>query len=207
MGSLTTDKHNYLSSPLFYGKSEKYIPLYNNEDNERHENNNGKYFGIAELKYNRDPVVFSIEGYEFTLPSELKNISVAIEKSKYLLKLEEGWDEEEALPTTLETFLNSINFIVKYSTYIVKEFDGVIIEPPDVDILKDGSIAINWEMPLATFTIIFDREPCEFSFYYAKDKKNPIPLKYGIDINKSVDKYTALWMATNLKSNQETHSR
>ena len=79
---------------------------------------------------------------------------------------------------------------------------SVVIDSPDIDILRDGSIVVNWEMSLATFTIIFDKEPSEFSFYFAKDKQNPIPLKYGIDIKKNVDEYTALWMSKNLRYNQ-----
>ncbi len=189
----------YLPSKSIYEEKKKHYGT-KDIDEDNNESEVYIYFGSAELKYNKYPVTFSIRSHKFTLKYELKHIASYIVKSKYLLELKDDWDDENSLSTNLETYLKAVKFIIDYSSYIFEDKgSSVIIEPPDIDILKDGAIVVNWETKSASFTIIFEKNSTGISYYYAKDKDNPIPLRYGINLNKDIDKLTASWMSNNLK--------
>ncbi len=161
---------------------------------------------IPYVVYETRPIAINIKGNNFILLTELSHIASSIKKSETILELKEDWDEEGALPTNIETFVKAVKFIIDYSTFILKGKEKVVIDSPDIDILRDGAIIVNWETPVASFTIIFEKEPSEIYYYYAKEKQSLITLKYGININKEVNEYTTLWMANNLKYNLPNHS-
>lgn len=150
-------------------------------------------------RFNKKPL--PIEGTSFSLPYELHNLAKAIDRSKKLLTLKDNWDEEGALATNIETYNKAIKFLVEYSIYILNSGPGqVVLDAPDIDILNDGSIVINWETKSATFTIIFDKSPTDIAYFYAKEySEGSVPLKHGINLTKKIDKYTAEWMSNNLK--------
>ncbi len=142
---------------------------------------------------------FIVSDTRYSLPFRLKNIADVIIKGKHLLELPDDWDEEQSFSTDLPTFLKAITFLINYSGYILNEYKTVI-DAPDLDILHDGSITVNWETPGASFLIIFKKNDNEISYYYGKAKDSLIPLQYGINNrSKKVDEMTALWMYQNLK--------
>lgn len=158
------------------------------------------FFKVS-LTYNKLPSNVYVNDSNFTFPYELRHISNSIEKSKYLLDLNQDWDDEGSAATNIETYLRAIKFIADYSTYIFRNMHEIIIDSPDIDILKDGSIIVNWETATSSFTIIFDKKNTEFSYYYAKVKNGQMPpLKYGVKTEMGIDKITTVpWMANNLK--------
>ena len=201
------EKYNYMPTtlPLYSRRKE---PLrYNINKIEVEDSEWGNDFFKVSLTYNKLPINLCVNNNNFTLPHELKHIANAIEKSKYLLDLNHGWDEEEASATNVETFIKAVRFIIDYSTYILQNINNIVIDAPDIDILKDGSIIVNWETDTSSFAIIFDKSNAEFSYYYAKVKNGQMPpLKYGVKTDLGIDKITtAPWMANNLSLKKVTY--
>lgn len=210
------EKFDYMSSPLpnyvgkekslrFNERTELKNLLENSEESEL-DKSILKFSPL--LKYNRLPKTVSIGDNIFTLPYELEHIARSIEKSQWLLNLKDNWNDEGGIATNKETFLKAIKFIIEYSKYIFDELDRTIIDCPDIDILQDGSIIVNWETDGSSFSIIFDKRDTEFSYYYAKIKNGQLPpLKYAVKTNPGIDNLiTAPWMAINLKLKKAIHS-
>lgn len=194
------EKYNYMHNIILVDGCVNKLYKRSRNKNEIESDESDKTFFKFPLTYKKLPSYIHIKDNHFELPYELKHIANSIEKSKYLLDLNDDWDDEGAEATNLETYLRGIKFIVNYSTYIfVNTYET--IDAPDIDILKDGSIIINWETDTSSFTIIFDKKNDEFAYYYAKMKNGQMPpLKYGIKTETGIDKITTVpWMANNLK--------
>ncbi|MCW3106504.1 MAG: hypothetical protein JWQ09_1010 [Segetibacter sp.] len=142
-------------------------------------------------------VHIQIEDTNFSLPGPLKQIAEAINKSKEILSLNDDWDDEGASSTNFKTYLKAINFVVNYSKFILDTFK-VIIDYPDIDILRDGSVSAFWETPRATFLIIFKKNNNPYSYFYGNNKVDEIPFKYAIKNEGKIDQITAEWMSANL---------
>jgi hypothetical protein len=151
---------------------------------------------------NRDEtytIGYSDEGEKSNfLNRNLPHIAKAIANSKYILDLEEDWDDEGANATNLSTYDRAINFIRNYSIKIFQS--GIRISAPTIEILRDGSIGVNWETSKASFLIVFDESNEKFSYCYGKNKINGIPYKTGIENDNSVDESVASWMKKNLRT-------
>jgi len=78
------------------------------------------------------------------LPQELNAIFNSIQRSKYILELEENWDSEGAKSYKKSTWIKAIHFLVNYSKEIFESI-GKIIEPPRITHGPDGSIDILWK--------------------------------------------------------------
>jgi len=198
-------KINYLDDIPNYYRGNKTMILWSVDsiNNDEDSNiNNEDFFTKSPLKYIKTPISFAVADTDFVLPYDLSHIKNAITKSESILKLKENWDEEGALPTDKKTFLNAIRFIIKYSSYLLESKEKTVLDYPDISILRDGAIAVNWETKNASFTIIFEKDDKDVSYYYAKEKNSFIPLRYGVNIKGDIDKTTAIWMSENLKYNQ-----
>lgn len=197
---------NYLDDIPNYYRGNKTIILWSvdsiNSDDDFNINNED-FFTKSQLKYIKSPISFMVADTDFVLPYDLSHIKNAIKKSESILKLKENWDEEGALPTDKKTYLKAIKFVIKYSSYLLESKEKTILDYPDISILRDGAIAVNWETKNASFTIIFEKGDKDVSYYYAKEKNSVIPLRYGVNIKGDIDKTTAIWMSENLKYNQE----
>jgi hypothetical protein len=149
---------------------------------------------FTESNYN---ISYKVTDFEYEIPIQLKKIIDEIERSRYILDLEDDWDDEGAIATNIETFNKAIKFILDYSLHIFKI--GKLIETPKIDILRDGSVSVNWETHKASFLIIFKITNAKYSYYYGETKIDNIPFKLAISNgNKNIDEITALWMSENL---------
>src|SRR5450755_3365262 len=138
------------------------------------------YLGFIERlrRYNTEPIKIYIKDYEFVLPHALKNIVDAISESKYLLELEEDWDDEGANVTTFETYKNAVDFVITSSKFL-NNYNSKL-EKPFIDITRDGSISVQWDTPKASFFIIFKKNNKEYAYYYGQEKETQIGFKYRI---------------------------
>ncbi len=78
------------------------------------------------------------------LPLQLEALYNAIEKSKYILDLQDNWDDEGSQGYTKETWYRAIQFIGNYAKWILNCFDTVI-DTPKISHGPDGSIDILWK--------------------------------------------------------------
>ncbi len=66
-----------------------------------------------------------------------------IEESKTLLQLKDDWDDDGALCCNSVSYYNAIEILTLYHTYIEKTY-SIIIQDPEINLCKDGSIDIEW---------------------------------------------------------------
>lgn len=185
-------------SVLHYPASDYNMFLKDNSENEI------KYADFISLKTigngSGDLEYVAIGNAILTFKANLKNIVAQIEEAKEILSYAPDWDGENGEPTDEVTFLKAANFLHKYSCYIERNF-GVILTTPYFDLLKDGSVYINWELKNAKFLIIFKKHTHPLAYFYAerKDKKgNILPFKSAIEIDGDVDEVIAQWVKTYL---------
>ena len=100
----------------------------------------------------------------------------AISESKYLLELEEDWDDEGANVTTFETYKNAVDFVITSSKFL-NNYNSKL-EKPFIDITRDGSISVQWDTPKASFFIIFKKIIKSMPTNMVKKKK----LRLGLNI-------------------------
>ncbi len=159
-----------------------------------------KFYNVEPLKPKQDSndIVINIEDKKISLPEKLKHIAEAIIESKYILKLNDNWDDEGSSATDLKTYIKAINFVVKYSEHILNTPLQQVIDAPFIDIMRDGSISVLWDTDKAKFLIIFKKNENEFSYLYGEEKSTERPFQYAIKNDNRIDEITALWMSRNL---------
>ncbi len=142
-------------------------------------------------------VQIQISDNHFSLPISLNHIAKSIINSQAIMLLENDWDDDGADATNLNTYLKAVSFVVSYSKFIFESLK-VVIDYPDIDILRDGSVSVFWETHKATFLIIFKKNDNRYSYFFGNNKVDGIPFKYAIDNQGKIDEITAKWMSQNL---------
>jgi len=156
-----------------------------------------------QLSFGNAEISIDVGEKSFTLPKALNLVAEQIEEAKEILDYPLDWDEEGALPTDKETFVEAVSFIVSYALWIYKNYDE-IIKPPYIDLMKDGAVSVHWETENAQLLIIFNKaedfrlEEEKLAHFYAERKENRIPLKSAIKPGAEIDEFIGLWMKKNL---------
>lgn len=128
----------------------------------------------------------------FLLNRKLVFIYKTIQESKSLLNLKEDWDVEGALTCKKNTYSSAIEFLVKYSNEIFVSHN-LVIEPPEINLTKDGSIDLEWRNDNYILLINFLNSEKLDIHYYGEDSKTKTIIKGFIDYN-SINKDLAFWM-------------
>jgi hypothetical protein len=143
--------------------------------------------------YNRQKEIEELKSRKFHLPKDLEAIAKSIENSKYILDLEEGWDENGAKKVESKIWEESVNFLIKYSKYLYNNYQK-IIEAPEINPCNNNSIDLSWRTKNANMLInIREKEKIMFASYYGHfhDKTNEIEGEIAI---KPLSKSLAIWM-------------
>lgn len=98
------------------------------------------------------------------LDSKFRELSNAINKSKYITELEENWDDEGSQKYEKDTWVRAIKFICDYATFINK-YNGNIIPTPNIYHGPLGSIDMEWQKDNFYLLINIDKQVQEVSFY------------------------------------------
>lgn len=104
------------------------------------------------------------------LPHQFKALHNSIEKSKYILKLEENWDDEGSPPYKESTWKKAIEFISKYTVWIFSETNKVI-DAPQIYHGPNGSIDLLWEKENYRLLIKIPENPEMPASFYGDDYK------------------------------------
>lgn len=83
-------------------------------------------------------IIFDIE-----VPQPLLSVTDAIERSRWMLELDDNWDGEGSPRYAEETWRRSIIFLLKNAILLWERFQ-LIIETPNVENGPEGSIDIYW---------------------------------------------------------------
>lgn len=126
------------------------------------------------------------------LPSELYHIECEIQASDYILELEDNWDDEGALRVDDVVYKNATNFLINYSKWIFQN-KGYIIQAPQINPCRDGSIDLSWRIPKARMLINFKNDGSDLAHYYG-DYYNNINSIKGYVKTDEIQEFLATWM-------------
>lgn len=135
---------------------------------------------------------FEILGKKFSLSRKLSSLYQTIQESKNILELEEDWDGDGALPCNSETYIRSIEFLTDYSNEVLESFD-IILDNPEINIARDGSIDLEWRSKNYILLINFNNSEIIDIQYYGEDNISKTIIKGFIE-DKSINKDLAFWM-------------
>lgn len=135
-----------------------------------------------------DPSIELIPLYQ---SSKLDHIEKQIEEAEDYFRSGSYFEEEDCRLIQQEAFQKAIDFVRRYSRYILNKYSQIIVSPY-IDVLKDGSISVDWENQKAKFLIIFKNNSKLAYFYGEKDDK--IPFKGAVETNDTIEESLAIWM-------------
>jgi hypothetical protein len=110
------------------------------------------------------PIVF--------LPLELTFLFKTMDKSQYILQLEDNWDDAGGEKYTEKTWVNAMSFLTRYAKNLFNDFN-IIINSPKIYHGPNGSIDILWE-PSAYRLVINIPKESNKAMFYADDYKDQI---------------------------------
>jgi hypothetical protein len=118
-------------------------------------------------------------------------IEELIENSRYILQLEEGWDEENALAIDKSIWETATNFLRLYGSYFTETFLSPM-ELPEINPTRNNSIDLEWRTEKGRLLINFSNQS-DLATYYGDRYSNIDNIKGSVDVNE-VKEYLAVWM-------------
>jgi hypothetical protein len=106
------------------------------------------------------------------LPSELVFLYKTMDKSQYILQLEDDWDDEGGEKYEDQTWVNAMAFLSRYAQNLFNDFN-IIINSPKIYHGSKGSIDILWK-PSAYRLVINIPKDSNKAMFYADDYKDQI---------------------------------
>jgi len=123
------------------------------------------------------------ENCTFSVPNKLKQLENIILDSKYILDLEEDWDDNESPAYDKATWIEAVNFLIKYATWILDEQQKIILMPKISHAPKSG-IDILWENDKFRILIYINQDGKSGLFYTDNTKQQLSEGQFDIeDIN------------------------
>lgn len=139
------------------------------------------------------PYIFHVEEVAVPVIKEISELELTITESKSMLDLEEGWDDEGALPIKTQLWLKMSKFLWSYNKYIFGKYHKSLVTP-DIAPVPDGSIDLTWRLNNSRLLINFQGSE---AIYYGDLGKDIDSIKGKID-TMVVKGFLASWMEENL---------
>jgi len=150
---------------------------------------------VLEVKipdFNRSTkVIFRLKtGKTIKIYTELLQLTYVIQKSNYILDLQKGWDDDNALEISPLVWESAINFLVNYTNHI---FDSskVKIQVPNINPCRDGSIDLSWRTN--TTRLLINIGPNQLASYYGDNYNNINGIEGLVELDQ-VQEFFATWM-------------
>jgi len=102
------------------------------------------------------------------IPHKFKDLYDNIEKSKYILELEDDWDDEGSPAYDKTTWIRAIMFIYNYTKKIYDEF-GIVVDSPKISQGPKSSIDILWKTEIYRFLINIPKDHNKPASFYGDD--------------------------------------
>lgn len=128
---------------------------------------------VTEILVEQKPrrLVIEAKGKEVdTLNSIFTSLYESINSSKYILDLDDNWDDENSKGFEFETWKSAVKFLVTYFNAAYDLF-GKEIAPPSIFPSSDGSIDLLWKKENYRLLINVPEESSVVTFY-GDDRKN-----------------------------------
>lgn len=123
---------------------------------------------------------------------QLEEIYDAIEDSKYIRSLQENWHPEGSLAINPKNYDNAVAFLKMYAQYIFDEFK-LVLEEPDIDAARDGSVDLVWRTSKARLLINFRLPEENRAYFYGDNYSDDDHRKGAIPLGSVKDDF-ALWL-------------
>lgn len=134
--------------------------------------------------------------------NRLKHIAEAVDESRYIYKLESGWDGMNADNITHVVWSLSIQMILKYSKSIL-ESKNIVIDEPDINPCPNGSIDLSWRSQEYALLINISKNSSKYvCSYYGKSYETDEDIK-NINDPLDIDKELEFWISKFDMSNYE----
>ena len=133
------------------------------------------------------------DGELIELDARLEKVIKEITDSKQILELQEDWDLSGAKAIKREIWLAAVKILAKYARYVLFEF-SVIIQPPEINPVPNGTIDLSWRTKNARFLMnIKDQNTGIIASYYGDLYNNEQPIRDKL-LNDSIIIHLAYWM-------------
>lgn len=136
--------------------------------------------------------------HEESLLSEslkLSHLEEQIKEAKDFIRSGDYLKEGDSDPVQMIAFNNAISFLRNYAIGILIRYNQ-FISVPYIDVLKDGSISVDWQNQKAKFLIIF-KNSNRLAYFYG-ERGPGIPYKGAIEMNDNLDESLLVWMKEHL---------
>ena len=117
------------------------------------------------------------------LPPPLINIYKSIIESKYILELENNWDDEGSPPYKKSTWKTAIKFLITLSNLAYDKI-GVIIDAPRIYHSSEGSIDLLWKKDHYRLLINIPEDQDSLATFYGDDYESQ-KIEGAFDPNKN----------------------
>ena len=124
------------------------------------------------VKIKRSDVLVELsENLTFKLPFRFNELAKRIVAAKYILELEDNWDDEGSKSYSERTLKQAIDFIIEY-THWVWDTLNIVITPPKILHGPDQSIDLLWERPSYELLINIPPHPKKIVRFYGDNRKD-----------------------------------
>lgn len=137
-----------------------------------------------------DSDLIILTGLKITVPYYLSQIKDEIERSRYIMGLNDNWDENGAYAIDSGVWEMAVKFMLNYSKYIYEKF-RVIISPARIDPGRDGSIDLLWRTD--RYRMLVNIPKNDSVSYYGDDYTDNNSIKGTVDVYDTKD-FLASWM-------------
>jgi hypothetical protein len=126
----------------------------------------------------------------FKLSNIFKDFVNELNKSKYILELNDNWDNEGSKGYKQNTWMTMATFLIKAAQKLYDQ--GIIIDTPRISNGPDGSIDLYWKKRDYYLLINIPNDINEQSTYFGEDaSKNSMQ---GAFDTKNIEKQSILWV-------------
>jgi hypothetical protein len=112
---------------------------------------------------------FDIEKLEDQLPRKKEEIENLINSARWILSLEDDWDDEGSQGYTMDTWLRAINFLKKQLEVLKDDFCCHPTPLPQIAPANKGSIDLSWELTDRQLLVNIPSDPSRLATYFGEN--------------------------------------
>ncbi len=125
------------------------------------------------------------------LPSRLGPMQAAIEKSRYIIELEDDWDGEGSVGVDKDTWERAVSFLARHALLMWRQF-GRALDVPDICPGPEGSIDLHWDARAYEMLVNIRADPAAMAGFYGDDRGR-VSIKGRFDMMSS-NEGLMLWL-------------
>lgn len=143
--------------------------------------------------YSTKNLTLEIEDLSVKLPNSFEHIASEIERSRYLMSLEEDWDGEGGTSFDYQTWKRAVSFILDYALYLFNNHQNFIIDPPQINPGPETSIDLLWRNDKYRLLVNIPSNIEDPILYYGDNNLGENSIKGNLK-SGPVQEFFALWL-------------